>query len=289
MGKWLRSVLRLGQRITGKPGLHQVARHEFAGGARPATHDQPDQALSPVKREPIVVRGMAWYNTAEARWPSPRQQQPTTATGAEGLAEILLHDTKIENRRSAAEALGQLGSAAGAAILPLLQSLAAEDSAVRQAALKALGAIDPGWWRHQAVQEVMPFWAKALSRGIWQVNGNLNRQIALIGAPAAPGLAQALTDARDVVGNVFVLQALGQMGTAAAQAVPEITCLLDRQYSQVRIAAATALERIGPAAATAIPALKASLTHWSPDVRKAMVHCLACVEASARPVVQAPR
>ena len=101
----------------------------------------------------------------------------------------------------------------------------------------------------------MPSWGKALGRGDLQVNNDLERLLVQIGLPAVSGLVQALSDAGDEAGNVFVLRALGRIGPCAAGAVPEATRLLGSENPQVCIAAANALANIGPPAATAFPHL----------------------------------
>jgi tetratricopeptide (TPR) repeat protein len=194
---------------------------------------------------------------------------------------MLMHASRIQDRRSAAEALSELGQSASAAIPALLQSIAAQDQALREAALDALDAIEPDWRGHPAVQEVLGFWAKTLRRGRLKLNHFLAKQIAKIGEAVVPGLAQAVADAGDVVGNVFVLRVLGRLGPSAAGAVPEIARALGSEYSQVRIAAANALEEIGPAASAAIPALRASRSHWNADVRRAVARCLARIDPAA--------
>lgn len=54
-------------------------------------------------------------------------------------------------------------------------------------------------------------------------------------------------------------QALGRLGPDAAEAVPELTKLLDSEHVAVKIVAAQTLGAIGPAAKAALPRLKAML------------------------------
>ena len=273
MWQWLRSLLGRGERKEERAEAGREVGHGPEGELRPAAR-RPSE-------EPVVVRGEAYYNTSEVERPVPEEPQASSAFDVEGLASALLHASRIKDRVAAAESLGELGQAAGAAIPVLLQSLAARDEALREAALEALDTIDPNWRKHPAVQGVLGFWAKTLRRGRLNVNGFLGKQIIEIGGPVVPGLAQTLADAGDIVGNVFVLRVLGRMGPSAADAVPQMARLLDSEYSQVRIAAANALEKIGPAASAAIPALRASRSHWNADVRRAVARCLARIDPAA--------
>jgi tetratricopeptide (TPR) repeat protein len=268
MLKRLRSLLRPGrpdEPEAGEPRVEPVAGPEQDGAIQPAREAQCDPRA-------------ASADNGEAGDPTVCAEPCAGAPAVDALAGQLLRDSRVENRRAAAEALGRLGAAASAAIPCLLRSVAARDATVRDASLHALEAIDPGWRVHEAVPAAMMCWAELLRQGDAQVNRDLERQVILIGAPAAPGLARALAEAGDVSGNWFVLQALGRLGPAAAPAVPAIAHLLTSQYSQVCIAAAEMLERIGPPAAPAIPALKACLTHWNSDVRRAVARCLARID-----------
>jgi HEAT repeat protein len=229
------------------------------------------------------VRGKAYHNTAAPERQSAQEQEAADELDVEGLIMRLAHDSRTENRKSAAEALRQLGPAATAAIPALLEAVTQTDPGVRQAALKALTAIDAGWPKLEAVHGVMPSWGKAMSRGDLQVNNDLERLLVQIGLPAVSGLVQALSDAGDGAGNIFVLRALGRIGPCAAGAVPEATRLLGSENPQVCIAAANALANIGHPAATAVPALTLGLTHWHSDVRQAMAFCLARVGPAAEP------
>lgn len=276
MLRWLRSLFRSCRANKQQAIAQPETRHEpDADVSVTADLDQPNAPTAPPQGGAVMP-------------PDPVGGAPVApehSGGAEGAIEDLIRqllpDSRTENRRAAAAALGRLGPAAMPALLALMLSLAQADRALRQAALSALNAIDPDWRQQPAIQQVMPSWARVLSGGDLEVNNDLYQQICLIGAPAAPGLAGWLTAAGDVTGSVFVLRALGRLGPEAAQAVPAIVRSLASQYSQVRIAAAEVLERIGPAAAAAVPALTASLQHWNSDVREVVARCLAQIGPAA--------
>ena len=142
MWRWLRSLL----------GSAQEERERAEAGGEPG---QKPEAESRLSAEPLIVRGAPYYNTSEVERPLSQDPEPTDARDVEGLARTLLHASRIEDRRAAAEALSDLGHVAAAAIPALLRSLAAQDRALREAALEALDAIEPNSQGHAAVQEVM--------------------------------------------------------------------------------------------------------------------------------------
>ena len=112
------------------------AAHEPAGSFPPVADDQLNVSIAPPSREPVVVRGKAYYNTAAPEQQSAQEQKAAEELDVEGLVMRLAHDSRTENRKSAAEALRQLGPAATAAIPALLEVVTQTDLGVRQAALK---------------------------------------------------------------------------------------------------------------------------------------------------------
>ena len=286
MVKWLRSLLGFGQREREEPTTQPVA-HEPAEDFPPVVDDQLNASDRATYSGAGCGARQGHYNTTASELQSAPQQQAADEQDVEALVMRLAHDSRTENRKSAAEALRQLGPAATAAIPALLEVVTQADLEVRQAALKALIAINADWWKLEAVQEAIPFWGKALKRGDLTVNNGLEQLLVRIGPPAVSGLALALSGAENEVGNIFVLRALGRMGPCAAGAVPEATRLLGSENPQVCIAAANTLANIGPSAVTAIPSLTAGLTHWHSDVRQAIAFCLASFGPAAEPAAPA--
>ena len=87
-----------------------------------------------------------------------------------------------------------------------------------------------------------------------------------IGAPAAPALAQVLSDADPSV-RIEACKALAMMGPAAKEAVPALTAALGDDVIAVRQQAAIALGQIGNDAASAVPALIHMLRQEKTKVR----------------------
>ena len=75
MFDWLRSLSGFGQREREKPAIHPAA-HEAAGSFPPVADDQVDVSIVPPRREPVVVRGKAYHNTAAPRGKALRNKKP---------------------------------------------------------------------------------------------------------------------------------------------------------------------------------------------------------------------
>jgi HEAT repeat protein len=85
--------------------------------------------------------------------------------------------------------------------------------------------------------------------------------------PALAALVAALGDSDpDVRG--WAAQAVGGIGTNAADAVPALTELLKNDDEGSRNSACIALGKIGPVAKAALPALRVALSDKSQDVRR---------------------
>src|SRR5262249_47520976 len=95
-------------------------------------------------------------------------------------------------RKAAAELLGQIGPGARAAVRGLVQRLADDSPAVREASAEALAKIDPRWARSEEAREAVP--------GLIVMLRSTDRTTRQIGA-----------------------EALGRIGPAAADAIPELT------------------------------------------------------------------
>jgi hypothetical protein len=102
--------------------------------------------------------------------------------------------------------------------------------------------------------------------------------LAAIGAPAVPGLIQALDDPEPWV-RAMACQALIGLGPDAAPAAgPLARCLADPEL-QIAHQAASALLRIGP---PAVPHLESSLSHPNPQVRSHAARVLGSLGRPAR-------
>ena len=282
MFNWLR---RLWQSIfPGKQGQDaaSMGKDRGAGSSAPEASQ-----VAPEVQPPVIVRGKYWINRGETRWQLPPEPEKPDEGGVEELIKQLGRVDRVEIRRSAAQELAHMDTAAVPAISALLIAAVDVDPALRAAALDALEAIDPHWPQNAAACKAFPNLVSALNSLYTDVNdaamGLLNR----IGPPAVPDLANALLKEADTVKNVNAINILARSGPAAASAVPGLTRALGSQFSPVRTAAAVALEKIGPAAVTALPALVVGLTDRYADGRQATASCLARLGPAAEPAMPA--
>lgn len=181
------------------------------------------------------------------------------------LGRTLVHHPDPAARAAAAWALGRQGDAARTCVPLLVERLddVAEDASVRALAAQALGRI-PG-----AAQPGREALARALTDGRQTVRWAAAQAWAAQPAPAdAHTLAQLRALARpgaDPYVRAFAVWSLGELGPAAAEALPELALAL-RDERLGRGSAAQALAKLGRAAAPAAPALVAQLQ--APDARQ---------------------
>jgi HEAT repeat protein len=149
-------------------------------------------------------------------------------------------------RRGAILGLGRLCGAAPEALATLAKLLGGDDESMRRCAISALGG--------------------AGSRGA-------NRAVLL--------LTPCLRDESPWV-RYSTVQALGQLGPAAAGAVPALMDALDDDVLEIRVAAAEALAEIGPAARAALPVLRKIADDGPEPLQSA-------ARAAARSVAASPR
>jgi len=152
-----------------------------------------------------------------------------------------LTNRNAEVRRIAAEALGQLGPEARAAVPDLVRALADPEILVRRASARALGQIGPE--------------ARA----------------------AVPDLVRALAD-KDSYVRLSAAEALRQIGQAA---VPDLVRALADEYSYVRRAAAVALGEIRSVDAAVVAALQKALYEPNREVRLAAEDALRKISAAS--------
>ena len=95
--------------------------------------------------------------------------------------------------------------------------------------------------------------------------------------PALPALVAAFEDSDPNV-RAWAAQAVGGIGTNAADAVPALTQLLKNGEEGSRNSACIALARIGPGAKAALPALRAALSDERQDVRRFAARAIQRIE-----------
>jgi len=217
------------------------------GESEPAVLEEALRARPEPRRRAIV----GWLGSRSA---------PLPPGGVEELA-ALLESAEARVRRAAAWALGEAGKAALPVQERLERRLRDDDAPnVRAAVAGALGALGP------AGRPAATALFAALEDGSESVRH-----------AAAQALARLTSDPRDVprlakaLGNddpyvaAFAAWTLGNLGEAAAEAVPALAGSLARERTDAVVAAA--LARIGPAAEAAVPVLVEALASADPDRR----------------------
>lgn len=170
------------------------------------------------------------------------------AKEALGALSNALRDKDWFCRWKAAEALGNLGTAADRAAPSLARLLRDPKAPVRRAVAKALGQIGN--------ERAVPGLAKAVGRTDDYVSRDAALALERFGPKAAPAL-EALTAAlkrKPIVAHAAI-DTLGRLGAAAKPSVPALAEALGSDVDGVRERAARALGRLGPSAAEAVDAL----------------------------------
>jgi HEAT repeat protein len=176
-----------------------------------------------------------------------------------GLLKALEHQNS-DVRRSAAKALGQLGSVE--AIAGLLKALEHQDSDVRWRAAEALGQLGS--------IEAMPGLLKALKDQDSDVRWRAAEALGQLGSiEAMPGLLKAIEDQNSSV-RWSAAEALGKLGSV--EAIPGLLKALKHQNSSVRKSAAYALGKLG--SIEAMPGLLKALEEQDSFVRRRAAYAL---------------
>lgn len=206
---------------------------------------------------------------------------PAAASATPVLARLLRHERPTV-REAAATALAAIGPDARAAVAELVRTLADRERLVAAASASALAAIGP-----DARAAVGPL-AAALSAPDTMLRGTAARALGDIGpdaAEAAGSLAAALATEKDADVVRALLDACGEIGPGAREAVPAVVGQLAAGAAETREAAAYALAAIGPvAAATAAGPLERLLADKEPAVRLAAADGLVGVGRTGPPV-----
>jgi HEAT repeat protein len=230
--------------------------------------------------------------------------------GAADALPLLMELGKSSNfhiKYKAARVLGAMGPAARPAVPLLIKMASDEYTSVRRRALEALGNLGP---------EVAPDAFETLVAAMKDPTHPVREQAVLamgkfreVGQSALPALTETMLNERSperwqaalsiwrlTQDAELVLPALrsmlansnmewdpavvlGEMGPAAAPAVPELIRALEKDES-AQIPAAEALGKIGPAAKDALPALRKLLDHPVEIVRQTAQRAIDAIEAS---------
>ncbi len=149
-----------------------------------------------------------------------------------------LEDPDEFARSNAAYYLADLGPDAAPALPGLIRALADGSGSVRGRAASTLGKIGP-----RAKIAVPALLRIAAHPGEWS---SLNDAVKRIGPETIPALIDGLGDPAYPKGHIPAAVALGELGPAAAAAVPRIRALLANSQGEDRVALARALWRIHP-------------------------------------------
>ncbi|MET0554981.1 MAG: protein kinase, partial [Vicinamibacteria bacterium] len=218
------------------------------------TPPPPDTTFTPATRPTVAPTTVPPRTTPPVTTAPPPTTPPAPAIPAE-VVELMagLENRDAAARWKAAEALGNMGGQARAAVPALIGLLGDQQEVVRWRTAEALGKIGP-----DAVRAV-PALVRALS-GTGLAPTEAAKALGRIGPPAresVPALAAGLGSS-DVYFRREIAKALARMGGDGAAAVPALTAALRDKDKVVRMESAKALGRMGGAARAAVPALTAA-------------------------------
>ncbi len=256
---------------------------------------QPEDGQDPFRRRFVVLRDDGSAGIVEdtsplrAKWDVPEgpRHDPKLQTGVK-LIQLPNVDTDSEMAHADAisreylairEALHTMGCDA----VPALAAVVREPTSdMRLDATWALGRIGP-----DAIAAV-PTLIEALASDNLELRKGITDALHKI-APQSDIVADALVsnwmaelNSPDNRNRAEAVVALGRIGARAAEAVPELTKLIEDPAS----GAAQALGRMGPAAAEAVPALTDALQHTEPIIRQLAADALGRIGPPARPAVK---
>jgi HEAT repeat protein len=197
------------------------------------------------------------------------------------LRTLLKKDPDVVVRQHILNALGRMGAAAAPAVPDLIELARSKNPQFRMSSLRALEQIpaDAKLVRPVALEALEDDNIAIRCRGVsllWHI------------APKHPDLLpHALELLQQPAGRNEMLMLLGQMGPAAARAVPALTKLLSEPDVNVRRQAAFDLGRIGPAARPAVPALLEQLRNPDNFMRQNVLNALHGIGGESARVVPA--
>ncbi len=180
-------------------------------------------------------------------------------------------------------AIQELGAKRGDVVVPqLIPLILAGNNFARLAAIEACSS------RTQGIQTATPALVQCLRDGNSRIRARAARVLGYIGAAdAVPQITEVLDDADREV-RTSALFALRDIGPAARTAVPKLieqvkALRFDREYHHVAPPELQALGQIGPAAKDAIPAILELRNHESHNVRAAVEDALTKIDPEHYP------
>lgn len=215
-------------------------------GARPAFAAQPPFAPASSARAEAIV--------AELRdLPLPLAAFPRGIAPGSGTQRPL---PALERRRQ--KVYDDLHALGPASVPALARALGDADAGMRRNVVVALDVLGGGWWQFPG--------------------GGARLDI----RPGLPALVNALGDPDPDV-RAWAARDIGDIGAAAATAVPRLRAMLHSPEAGSRGSACGALGAIGAGARTALPDLRRALGDSSPEVREAARNAIRSITAPAAP------
>ena len=186
------------------------------------------------------------------------------------ILAVLNSDAALGTKVAALHALGEFGPDARSAVASVVELLNSDNPRVRLEAVETLGEIGP------AAEQACPNLVAALQDADGLITIEAANALSRIGTGAVEPLTSLLKDP-----NYEVLAAtiLGDIGPAAAPAVPNLVQLLDSDESDARRAALLAIAGIGPGASSAADKLLEILNGTNEAARPGAAYALARIGA----------
>ena len=195
-------------------------------------------------------------------------------------------------RKAAAYALGKIDPTAVKTVPHLVKALASSDNDVRKAAADALKKIDSKWPQNKGIQSAIPHLVKALSNSdnnfLRKAMADILGKIGSIAVKAVPHIVKALADSDSDVRKAAAdalekIDSQWRQNEGTQSVIPHfVKALAENHYIYIRKAAADALGQIGSTAVKAIPYLVKSLADSDSDVRKAVADALEKIDPQWR-------
>jgi HEAT repeat protein len=208
--------------------------------------------------------------------------QPAILGGSPSALPVLLdlvRDEDVTTSELAIHAIGDLGSAASAAIPAIEEAARDPGERLRSSTCRALVNIDP--------DEAVRFFLQEMKARDDRFLTYL-KALGWCGASARRALAEVRPLLQDADARVrsAAAESLGGIGPDAAEALPQLIALLQDREASVRTSASLALSYLGSAAAPAVPALIESLRDPAVSVRRTTARGLGSITPSAEPALQ---
>ncbi|HEY7425716.1 MAG TPA: HEAT repeat domain-containing protein [Gemmataceae bacterium] len=227
------------------PNLLEKLRDEDAFMRVRAAHKLGDMGLAARDAVPALAKRLR-DPAADVR---VRAARSLAAIGTPAVPALLdaLKDPQLKGHRDIAEALGRIGPQAKAGVAALTGLLQHRDTAVRAAAVVALGEIDEDGSSAPALVRALHGADKTLRALIVQT-------LQQMGPAATPALRDGLRDPRPEF-RLALLRALESLRTTAKELVPSLRELLKDPDPRTRASAAAVLGWAGEEAKEAVPEL----------------------------------